>query len=100
MVLNLAPTDHTDLCHGYAWTIVDEDALAERVARVALGQYRHVAKILQGANVAGPTTSADHAVDAIKLLTVKAGADPWHRDGWISVEQVTAFSSSSRRGSG
>src|SRR5271163_4347608 len=61
MTLTLIPIDHEDLCHGWAWTIKDELALAERVARVALGQYRHVAKILAGANVPSPGTSADHA---------------------------------------
>ena len=57
--------------------------MAERVARVALGQYRHVARILAGANVPSPGASADQAANAIKLLTVAPGEDPWHRDGWV-----------------
>lgn len=83
MTLTLTPLDHGDLCHGWAWTIVDEDLLAERVARIVLGQYRHVAKILTGAGVPGPTVGAEQARAAIKQLTVKSGADPWHRDGWL-----------------
>ncbi len=83
MTLTLTKIDHEDLCHGWSWAIQDEKVLAEQVARVALGQYRHVATILAGANVAAPGTSADHAASAIKLLTVETGNDPWHRDGWI-----------------
>ena len=41
-------SDHNDLCHGWEWEVADIDVLAERVARVALGQYRHVAQILEG----------------------------------------------------
>jgi len=81
--LTLTPIDHLGLCHGWAWTIQDESILAERVARVAVGQYRHVARILAGANVPSPGASTDHAANAIKLLTVAPGNDPWHRDGWV-----------------
>src|SRR3546814_15708703 len=56
---------------------------SESVARVARGQYRHVARILAGADVAGPATTADHIAGATKFLTVEAGKDPWHRDGWL-----------------
>jgi hypothetical protein len=83
MTISLSASDHATLFHGWNWMIVDEDALAEQVARVALGKYRHVAKILEGASIAGPKSSADHASAAIQLLTVKTGDDPWHRDGWI-----------------
>jgi hypothetical protein len=83
MTLSLTPIDHKGLCHGWAWTVQDEDALAERVAHVALGQYRHVAKILEGAKVGAPAITLDHVTAAIKLLTVLPGDDPWHRDGWI-----------------
>jgi len=83
VTLTLVPIDHGELCHGWSWTIEDQDVLAERVARVALGQYRHVARILTGANLAGPTTTADHIAGATKFLTVEAKKDPWHRDGWL-----------------
>lgn len=83
MTLTLTPIDHGELCHGWAWTIDDEDVLAERVARIVLGQYRHVAKILTGAAVPGPTANAEQANAAIKQLTLAEGDDPWHRDGWL-----------------
>jgi hypothetical protein len=83
MALTLSSIDHGDLCHGWAWRVDDEALLAERVARIALGQYRHVAKILAGAGVPGPIASAEQARAAIKQLTVAADADPWDRDGWV-----------------
>ncbi|WP_095012082.1 hypothetical protein [Tsuneonella mangrovi] len=83
MTLTLVPTNHGQLCHGWAWTIEDEDLLAERVARIVLGQYRHVAKILSGAAVPGPAATAQQANAAIKQLTLTEGQDPWHRDGWL-----------------
>lgn len=83
MTLTLVPIDHGELCHGWAWTIEDEDVLAERVARIVLGQYRHVAKILTGAGVPGPVANAEQANAAIKQLTLAEGGDPWHRDGWL-----------------
>jgi hypothetical protein len=83
MTMTLIPIDHGALCHGWAWSIDDEDALAERVARIVLGQYRHVAKILSGAGVPGPAANAEQANAAIKQLTLAEGEDPWHRDGWL-----------------
>jgi hypothetical protein len=83
MPLTLKQIDHGDLCHGWSWAVSDEDTLAEQVARITLGQYRHVARILAGANVPGPSTTQDQARAAITHLTVAAGKDPWDRDGWL-----------------
>lgn len=83
MALTLSSINHGDLCHGWSWTVTDEDALAERVARIVLGQYRHVAKILAGAGVPGPVVTAEQAKAPIKQLTLCEGEAPWQRDGWI-----------------
>ena len=83
MPLTLTQIDHTDLCHGWSWAVSDEEDLAEQVARITLGQYRHVARILAGANVPGPATSQEQALAAIAHLTVAPGKDPWDRDGWL-----------------
>jgi hypothetical protein len=83
VTLTLAKIDHGDLCHGWSWTVANEDELAERIARIALGQYRHVAKILSGTGATGPTATAQQARAAVKLLTLRNGEEPWHRDGWI-----------------
>ncbi|MGO4309061.1 hypothetical protein AB4Z35_04160 [Pseudomonas sp. KB_15] len=83
MPISLEYYDHPTLCHGQVWTITDENLLAEQIARVALGQSRHVQKIIAGANVGPPASRASAAQGAIGLLTVPPGEDPWHRDGWI-----------------
>lgn len=83
MPLTLTPIDHDDLCHGWRWEIADEADLARKVAMVALGQYRHVAQILAGVDKAPMPTRRDAAAAAISRLTVPAGGDPWHRDGWV-----------------
>ena len=83
MSLTLTQIDHDDLCHGFSWAVEDEDVLAEQVARIALGQYRHVAKILAGANIPGPSSLADQVKSAIAHLSVAAERDAWDRDGWI-----------------
>jgi len=74
MPLTLAPVSHGTLCHGSRWIIADEEDLTSTVARLALGQARHVAAILAGIDKMPP---------AIKLLTVPTGKPPYHRDGWV-----------------
>lgn len=83
MSLTLTPIAHGDLCQGYHWTIEDIDLLAERVARVAMGQYRHVAQVLEGLDIATPKGSKAHADNAIAKLQLAKNGDPWQRDGWI-----------------
>lgn len=83
MSIKLTPFKHGTLCHGNTWIVEDESVLAQRIARVALGQARHIQKILAGASVPAPATTEYAARDAIKLLTVTPGDDPWHRDGWM-----------------
>ena len=83
MTLTVSPISHGNLCHGWSWTITDEDVLANRVARIALGQYRHVAKILQGAGLPGPIATVEQANAAIEQLTLGEDEDPWQRDGWL-----------------
>lgn len=82
MPIALESYEHANICYGRAWTFVDENLLAQQIARVALGQARHVQKILAGANLAPPPTSESTAAGAIALLTVASG-EPWHRDGWM-----------------
>jgi hypothetical protein len=83
MTLVLTQINHDDLCHGWQWVVDDIEVLAERVARVAMGEYRHIAQILAGLNISPPKTRADQAADAIKKMQVSANGDPWQRDGWI-----------------
>jgi hypothetical protein len=83
MTLRLQTVNSPDLCEGSEWVVVDGDALAEHVARIAVGQYRHVARILFGEDVTTATVTQAAKADAITLLTVKKGEEPWHRDGWL-----------------
>lgn len=83
MTLILTPIEHGELCHGSRWVVDDINVLAERVARVAMGQYRHVASILEGLSVPAPKGSKAHAADAISKLQVSKNGDPWQRDGWL-----------------
>lgn len=83
MTLVLKQVDHDDLCHGWEWAVEDIDVLAERVARVAMGQYRHVAQILEGLAAAAPASKEQHAENALKKLAVAKNGDPWQRDGWL-----------------
>src|SRR5665213_321509 len=83
MPVVLTPYTCGTLCQGCAWTIGDIPQLATHIALVALGQSRHVAKILAGVNLVPPPTSQSMRKAAMDLLTVSTGADPWHRDGWM-----------------
>jgi hypothetical protein len=82
MSIKLTPFSHDNLFFGDTWTVDDEGVLADQIAHVALGQSLHVQRILTGANIAAPPTTATTAAGAIKLLSV-SGVDPWHRDGWM-----------------
>lgn len=82
MAIHITPFDHEDLCQGVTWSILDEDALANQIARIALGYAHHIQSILSGSGLVMPKSAADNIEGAIDLLTVQ-GADPSHRDGWL-----------------
>jgi hypothetical protein len=83
MAIVLTPFSDGSLCQGCAWTINDEAELAQRVALVALGQSRHVAKVLASISKDPPKPTLAARTGAVKLLTAPVGEEPWHRDGWI-----------------
>lgn len=83
MTLLLTKVGASDICQGSDWIIDDEDALAEHVARIAVGQYRHVAKILAGTGCGPPPSDDEVMANAIALLTAEDPDKPWHRDGWL-----------------
>ena len=69
--------------YGSTWTIDDEDALAEILARVAIGQSRTVERILHATDASQPGYPTGGFVGARALLTVGKGQDSYHRDGWV-----------------
>ncbi len=83
MPIQLTPMSHKSLVHGFKWQVQDETQLAELIARVALGQASHVAKILGGVTGSQAPVFNGAVLSAIRMLTLAPGADPWHRDGWM-----------------
>lgn len=57
MTINLTPYEHASLCYGNTWVVADEHVLAQQIARVALGQSRHVRQILAGASLGVPAST-------------------------------------------
>ena len=83
MPISFSPI-HEDGCwHGWTWTVDDEDALAEMIARVALGQSRAVERILSATDALPADYPTGGFSGAMALLTVEDGADAYHRDGWV-----------------
>lgn len=70
---------------GSAWLVPDQDQLAIGIAQIALGQWRHLERILQGNSSSLP--AHDYAIrGAIKTLSAPPGSPDWqvwHRDGWL-----------------
>lgn len=89
MPISFTPIENRKRWAGHDWSIDSDDELAELVAHVALGQYRHVLHVLAETDciAAAPTRSVLEG--ARQLLTVPSGADPFHRDGWLF--QVVAW---------
>lgn len=83
MPIQLTPMSHKALVHGHTWKVQSEEKLAELIARVALGQASHVAKILGGLSGQQAPVFDGAVPSAVRMLTLQTGADPWHRDGWI-----------------
>lgn len=83
MPITLTSFSDDPLCGGHQWLVNDIDLLALQIARVALGQSRHVKKIIDGWTGPIPLPPQNAVANAIKLLTVPHRADPYHRDGWM-----------------
>lgn len=83
MPISFSPIDEDGCWHGSTWTVDDEDALAEMIARVALGQSRAVERILSATDALPADYPVGGFAGAMALLTVEDGADVYHRDGWV-----------------
>ena len=101
MPIQLAPVPTNPLFSGYTWTLQDEDELARLVALVFLGRFLHVEKILSKLKPNSVFLKADAAEEVKAKLTVKAGQDPWHRDGllfqaisWIAAHKASSTGTS------
>ena len=83
MPISFRPIRNGNHWTGYDWSIDSDQELAELVARIALGQYRHVLKILAETGLAGSAPATTELEGARQLLTAPKGSDPFHRDGWL-----------------
>ncbi len=83
MPISFVPISNIKFWTGHDWTIEDDDELAELVARVALGQYRYVQRVLAETDCSKFAPSPTALEGAKKLLTATDEAGPWHRDGWL-----------------
>ena len=68
---------------GTDWTVSDEGSLAELIARVALGQYSHVLKVLEETDNIEYAPTRNSIQGAIRKLTPAHYEYPWQRDGWV-----------------
>jgi hypothetical protein len=83
MPVSFTPIANKDKWAGSAWIIEREDTLADLVARVALGQSRHVAKILNETGCDDIVPHETAFAGARRKLSVATGQKPYHRDGWL-----------------
>jgi len=83
MPVRFTPIANKDKWAGTAWVIECEDTLADLVARVALGQSRHVARILKETGCDDIIPHETAFAGARRKLRVEAGKKPYHRDGWL-----------------
>ncbi|MCY4319149.1 MAG: hypothetical protein OXE76_08175 [Alphaproteobacteria bacterium] len=83
MPITLTPISNGKRWTGYDWSIDSDHELAKLVARIALGQYRHVLHILDQTDFVGSAPANTVLKGARQLLTVPDGGEPFHRDGWL-----------------
>ena len=95
MPLSFTPIGEKNRWSGSTWTIDDEEALADMIARVAIGQSRIVERILHATDTLPPGYPKGGFAGARALLSVEAEKDPYHRDGWIF--QVIAWIAAHRQ---
>lgn len=84
MPITLNVSNEDPIAMGHCWIINDQQKLARLIATVAVGQSDHAARVLnQLGATSQPRTTENAKANAIRNLTVPAGSDPWHRDGWL-----------------
>jgi len=82
-MITFTPIRHGQFWTGADWSISDEDELAVMIARVALGQYRYVLKVLKETDCIAYAPTRKVLDGAIRTLTAKDVDKPWQRDGWL-----------------
>lgn len=82
--LGLNAADSPPEFGGYRWQIVNEDLLAMAVARLVVGQYRYVERILHALTVEARAPSEQVLANkAERIRGPSSDKEREHRDGWI-----------------
>lgn len=82
--ITLEGFNNSPLCEGYRWIIKNEEILIKYVARLIVGQYRHVSQLIKGVASIAPNISNDAIQEVIKKLgTPATDGLRWNRDGWV-----------------
>jgi hypothetical protein len=82
-MITFEPISNGKFWAGADWSITNEEELAVLIARVALGQSRHVLQVLKETDCIAYTPIKSTQEGAIRLLTANNPKEPWHRDGWM-----------------
>lgn len=72
-----------ELIHGYCWKSGNEEELAILVAKLLLGQHRHVRKIMEGVSSPNPSFTKTMVEHTLNKLAPSSDAAKLHRDGWL-----------------
>src|SRR5215813_7445668 len=84
MPIQLDETDCKPHCLKYLWSIKDDPAFVRCIAQLALGQHRHVVRVLQGLGTSKAYGIGKNEVnDLIKRLHQNDEGQVENRDGWL-----------------
>lgn len=83
-LFNFVDSDCSPSCKEQNFTIQDEDTLAQHVAELLMGQYRHVGKVLDALDSTLAVQFHDNQKKSIiSILRLEEGMTAEKRDGWI-----------------
>lgn len=82
MPLNITRICNGTICHGWAWSVDNKDLLAECIARIALGKFRHVFRILNQIEIIETVDYEKLKRSAIASID-KSQTDMYQRRGWL-----------------
>lgn len=83
-LFNFVDSDCSPSCKEQNFTIQDEDTLAQHVAELLMGQYRHVGKVLDALDsTLAVQFHENQKKSIISILRLEEGMTVEKRDGWI-----------------
>lgn len=83
-LFSFVDSDCSPSCKEQSFTIKDEDTLAQHVAELLMGQYRHVGKVLDALDsTLAVQFHENQKKSIISILRLEEGMTAEKRDGWI-----------------